>query len=358
MTPDQALQEARDGKLRPVYLVLGEESYLVANVSRALREAAVAGGIAGLNEDQLTAGDASADHAINAARTLPMMSARRLVLVRSVERWEGRAEGGKGGKTGASEALDLVAEYAKNPSQTTTLLLVGGKLDNRRKLVALAKSEGWLVQCDPLPRGELPLFIERHARARGNPLSPEVSDLIAELAGPELAPVMDALERLCLYAGAGETITADHVAECVVRLRPASVWELVNAVGRRDLGGALAALSQVFDPSDRGLRLLSLLAWSARQLLRFEAATRAGLAGPEAAKRAGAPPFKARELADQLKRISRPELESWLELLARVDLALKGGSRRPPRAVLEDAIISLCTRRAGPGGAWAGRPSA
>jgi DNA polymerase III delta subunit len=103
--------------------------------------------------------------------------------------------------------------------------------------------------------------------------------------------------------------------------------------------------------------LLSLLAWSARQLLRFEAATREGLPGPEAAKRAGAPPFKARELADQVKRISRPELESWLELLARVDLALKGGSRRPPRAVLEDAIISLCSRRPSQG-AWAGRPSA
>jgi DNA polymerase-3 subunit delta len=357
MTPDQALQEARDGKLRPVYLVLGEESYLAASVARALREASVAGGIAGLNEDQWTAGEATAEQVVSAARTLPMMSTRRLVLVRAVERWEGRGESGKG-KSSSSEALDVVADYAKSPSPTTTLLLVGSKLDNRRRLVVLAKSEGWIVQCDPLPRAELPLFIERRARSLGNPLAPEVADLIAELAGPELAPVTDALERLCLYAGTGETITADHVADCVVRVRPASVWELVGAVGKRDLGGALSALSQVFDPSDRGLRLLSLLAWSARQLLRFEAATRAGLAGPEAAKRAGAPPFKARELADQVKRISRPELESWLELLARVDLALKGGSRRPPRAVLEDAIISLCTRRSSPGPGWVGRPSA
>ncbi|HEY6559235.1 MAG TPA: DNA polymerase III subunit delta [Polyangiaceae bacterium] len=357
MTPDQALQEAREGKLRPAYLVLGEESYLVASVSRALREASVAGGIAGLNEDQMTAGEVSAEQAVSAARTLPMMSPRRLVLVRALERWEGRGESGKG-KGSSSDALDVLAEYAKHPSETTTLLLVASKLDNRRKLVTLAKSEGWLVQCDPLPRGELPLFIERRARVLGNPLAPEVADLIAELSGPELAPVADALERLCLYAGAGQTITSDHVADCVVRVRPASVWELVNAVGKRDLGAALSALGQVFDPSDRGLRLLSVLAWSARQLLRFEAATRAGLPGPEAAKRAGAAPFKARELADQVKRISRPELESWLELLARVDLALKGGSRRPPRAVLEEAIISLCARRPSPGAAWTGRSSA
>ncbi|HMJ11883.1 MAG TPA: DNA polymerase III subunit delta [Polyangiaceae bacterium] len=356
MTPDQALQEARDAKLRPIYLVLGEELHLVASVTRALREASVAGGIPGLNEDQMTAGEVTAEQVLSAARTLPMMSARRLVLVRSLERWEGRGEGGKA--RASSDSLDTLAEYAKTPAESTTLLLTASKLDNRRKLVVLAKSEGWIVQCDPLSRGDLPLYVERSARTRGNPLAPEVADLIAELAGPELAPVTDALERLCLYAGAGQVITADHVADCVVRLRPASVWELVSAVGRRDLGAALSALGQVFDPADRGLRLLSVLAWSARQLLRFDAASRAGLSGPEAAKRAGAAPFKARELADQLKRISRPELESWLELLARVDLALKGGSRRPPRAVLEDAIISLCTRRPAGSGVVAGRPSA
>jgi DNA polymerase-3 subunit delta len=286
-----------------------------------------------------------------------MMSPRRLVLVRGVERWEGRADGGKA-RSGGAEALDLLAEYAKSPAPSTTLLLVASKLHNGRKLVVLARNEGWLVSCEPLARADLPFFIEQRARERGSNLAPEVADLIAELAGPELAPVMDALERVCLYAGPEQQVTADHVAECVVRVRPATVWELVGAVGRRDLGAALSALSNVFDPADRGLRLLSVLAWSARQLLRFESATRAGLAGPEAAKRAGAAPFKARELADQIKRIPRVELESWLELLARVDLALKGGSRRPPQAILEEAIISLCARRPTPAGAHAGRPPA
>ena len=40
---------------------------------------------------------------------------------------------------------------------------------------------------------------------------------------------------------------------------------------------------------------------------------------------AGAPPFKARELGEQVRRIPRAELELWLETLSTVDL---GAQRR------------------------------
>jgi DNA polymerase III subunit delta len=196
----------------------------------------------------------------------------------------------------------------------------------------------------------LPRWIERAAKERGHALEPGVAEMIAELSGPELAQVVDAVERVCLYAGAGQAVSEEMVGECIVRVRPTAVWDLVGAVGRRDAGAALAALDAVYDPQDRGLRLLGVLAWSARQLLHFESATRRGLAPPEAAKAAGAPPFKARELAAQVRQIPRTELEHWLEALAEVDLALKGGSKRPPKAVLEHAILELCRTGAGRSG--------
>jgi DNA polymerase-3 subunit delta len=98
----------------------------------------------------------------------------------------------------------------------------------------------------------------------------------------------------------------------------------------------------VYEPQDRGLRLLGVLAWQTRQLLKFEAALRTGLSPADAAKRAGAPPFKARDLSRQVKQIPRAQLEAWLPALSRVDLALKGGSQRPARAILEHALIELC----------------
>jgi DNA polymerase-3 subunit delta len=114
-------------------------------------------------------------------------------------------------------------------------------------------------------------------RERGARIAPDVADAIAELAGPELSQVSDAVERLCLYAGAGGEVNEAAVRRMRGASPPSTVWELVGAVGRRDAGAALAALDQVYDPADRGIRLVGLLAWSTRQLVKFEAATRAGL---------------------------------------------------------------------------------
>jgi len=347
VTPEQAIREASEQKLRPVYLLVGDERHLESNVVQALRAAATAGGIPGLNEDQIQAHDSDVDTALSAARTLPMMAKRRFVLVRGLEHWEAR----EGSESKALAPLDRLLDYAQNPAPTTTLVLLGGGLDKRRKLVTAARKEGWLVSCEVLSRGDLPGYIERAARERGNALAPGVADLIAELSGPELGPVTDALERCCLYAGKGELVTEEVVGECVVRLRTKTVWELVGAVSRRDPGAALTALDEVYDPQDRGLRLLGVLAWSARQLLRFESALSEGMSPNDAAIKAGAPPFKARELADQVKRIPRADLERWLETLAELDYALKGGSKRPAKSVLEHGILKLCRSSEG-------RPSA
>lgn len=346
MTPDEAIREAQSSQLRPVYLVAGDEAYLVSAVVAALKSAALQGAIPGLNEDYLNAAERTVDDALAAARTLPMMAKRRLVVVQRLERWEPRAgaeEGAKDSKAAHKDPFERLLEYAKQPSPSTTLILVGTGIDKRRKLYVSARNEGWLVACDPLVRADLPLFVEREAKRLGARLTPGVSDLVAELAGPELGAVADAVNRLSLYAGS-EAITEDMVAECVVRLRPATVWELVAAVGRRDAGAALTALHEVFDPSE-AVRLVGLLAWSARQLIRFEAALHAGATPPEAAQQAGAPPFKARDLAQQVKAVPRETLEGWLLTLMGIDRALKGGSKLPQKAILERGILDLCGRK-------------
>ncbi len=344
MTPEQAMAEANEGKLRPVYLVTGEERLLVDRVVAAIRDATMKGGIAGFNEDKFTAGEAGADKILSAAKMIPMMARLRLVLVRGLERWEKKADDDEPEPaTGVKEQspLDLLAEYAKDPAPSTVLVLVAQKIHGQRRLMAMAKKAGFWVACDPIHRRDLPLWIERAAREKGHAIGPEVSDLLAEIAGPELGYVADALERLSLFVGPKQPITEDAVARIVTRVRQSTVWELLDALGARRLDRALGALAEVYDPRDGGLRLLGTISWSVRQLVKFEAAVAAGCDPAEAAQRAGAPPFKARELAQVTRAVPRASLEGWLRLMAEADLALKG-SKRPAQAVLEAMIIGMC----------------
>jgi DNA polymerase III subunit delta len=350
MAPDEAIRKVEGGDLQPVYLVVGEDQYLVEHVVRAIRETATKGSIVGLNEDRLVAGEADVDRVIGAAKMAPMMSKRRLVTVGSIERWESRQDDDakETKETGdaadrAESPLDRLAEYAAAPVGTTCLVLSGKKIDGRRKIAVLARKGGWLVSCDPPAQNALPAWIAREVHARGHSIDHEAAALLAEIAGPELSYVADAIERLTLYVGEGKPVGEDAIAACVIRTRQSTVWELVGALGRRDLSAALTMLDRVYDPRDRGLRLIGVIAWSVRQLVKFDSATRAGASPEEAAKKAGAPPFKARELAAQVRGIPRGELERWLLLLSRTDLDLKG-SRRPPKAIVEGMVMQMCAR--------------
>ena len=351
MTPDEAIAQATGGNVGPIYLVVGEEQYLVERVLASLREAVLAGGLAHFNEEKLVAGEVDVDRVISAARTVPMMAKQRFISVRSLEKWEARSQAAEDDDAPpemSEEAgvkrlppLDRLAEYAAAPIASTCLVLVASKIDGRRKLMTLARKAGWLVACEPLPRGALPAFVTREAQIRGHVIDAEVADLLAEVSGPELASVADGLERVSLYVGASQPITEDAIATCLIRMRQSTVWELIDAVGRRELGTALRALEDVYDARDRGLRLVALLAWSLRQLIKFDAATRAGASPDEAARRAGAPPFKSRELGAQVRRLAPGDLERWLLLLAEADLELKG-SKRPARATVEDTVMQMC----------------
>jgi DNA polymerase-3 subunit delta len=337
VTPAQAIEQARKGKLLPVYLVVGDERLTRDEVVAELRTASLAAGIAAFNEDKFTAGEVDVDKVVAAARTVPMLARRRFVLVRGAERWEApEAE---------TSPFDRLAEYAAAPVDSTCLVIVGSKLDGRRKLMAGARKQDFLVSCDPLDARSLPGWIVDRCAGKGHAIDRDVAELLAAVAGPDLSPVDDAVERLSLYVGPGAPIDAGAVSACVARIRTADTWALVDAVGARDLGRALRTLADAYEPRERGLPLLGALAWSVRQLARYQAALDSGASADEAARRAGAQNhYRARELAAKARAIRGKELERWMLVLAETDVALKS-SRRSPDAVLEDMLTRLCAAR-------------
>ncbi len=348
MTPEKAIQEAATGNLRPVYLVVGEERYLSDRVIAALREATMKGGIAGFNEDKFLAGEASVDAVLSASKQVPMMAKRRFVLARGLERWEGKKsesdeedDAPVDTKSKAASPLDALAEYAKAPVSSTVLVLSANKLHGQRKIVTAAKKGDFIVNCEPLSRKDLPGFVRKMAKDKGHDIAADVADHLAEIAGPELGYVADAIERLSLFVGEGAPITDDAVATMVTKVRQSTVWELLDALTKRRIDKAMATLADVVDPKDGGLKLLGAVAWSVRQLVKMESALREGANESEAAARAGVPPFRARDAAQTVRALPRGTLTVWLKLLAEADLALKS-SRRTAQSILETMVISMC----------------
>ncbi|MEY4510355.1 MAG: hypothetical protein RLZZ450_2477 [Pseudomonadota bacterium] len=328
MSIDALINEAREGRFPPVAVIAGAERLLVDRALAALKKAALDGELGGFNSDLFQGASVSARTLINTARTLPMLARSRFILVRGAE------------AIPAGEVDDLCA-YMHKPSPEACVVFISEKLDGRSKLAKTAVELAFFHEAASPRPGELPGLIQAEARGRGHVLGFEAAQALVDALGADLSALDDALERLSLFVGEGQPIELSAVEASVTHARTDSVWALVDAVGARNTKAAIASAASLLGSQEPPLKILALLARQLRTLARVRGALKSGLKDQEAAQKAGAPPFKARELAQLARRFNEAQLQRAFRTIAEADLSLKGSKVPGPR-VLERAILELC----------------
>jgi len=327
---DDIPREAARGKLLPVYLLGGEERFLVTRALEAIRTAVVGNGPRGLAEDIFDGRGTDARTVIEACRTLPMMAKRRLVLVRGVDQMS----------TTEQEAL---IPYLSAPVDSTVLVLVAVTLDARRKIALEAKKRGCLFVAQHPSEQAVGHWLEREAKARGATLEPGAVESLSLAVGPDLSLLSDALDRLLLFTN-GAAVTAHDVDTVVTAVREVPAWDLAEAVAARNLPATLSILARLTAQRQHALPTLGMIARQVHQIARAHTAMATG--GPSAvADELKIPTFIAQKLTAQARKWTAPQLSRALRILAATDAALKGAKRDDAR-ILEECVLALC---GGPG---------
>lgn len=321
------IEQAQSGSFSPVYLIVGSERFLADRAVNALREHVVDKGTESFNTDLLQGNALTASKVIAMAKTVPMMSRARLILVRNVDDME-------------SDELEAFGSYLNEPCTSTCLVMTAEKLDGRSKFARTAKDKGFWVDVEPLKAHAMKPFAIGEAKRLGHPLSSNAADALVDCIGTDLSALDDALERLSLYVGEKKPIDEAAIQACIARIRVDTIWTLVDAVGLRNAKRALESLESLLEDREPPLRILAMVARQLRIVARMREALGSGLRGQDAARQAGAPPFKAQELTESARRFTHASLAKAFKTLAEADQAMKG-SKTPPEAVLEAAVLQM-----------------
>ncbi len=308
----------RRGELPAVLILTGEEPLLVAQVVAALRDS-IPPALRAFNLDVIEAKAGAAQGILNAARTLPMMGPRRLVLVQGAEAL-------------GAEGLDLVRAYLDAPVPEATLVLVFGKLDGRMKFTQAAKKKGFVAALEP-PRQLVP-WVKEEAQARKIRIAPDAASRLVEVVGKDLARLSSALDQLALFAG-DRPIARDDVDELIAETRERTVFELANAVGGGDRAGALGAIARLFAQRESAVGVAMMLARHVRQLAIAREELAAGTPSRDLPRLLGVPPFAVDGLVAQARRWPAQAFPAALDALAQADRDLKG----PVKAALGERIV-------------------
>jgi len=295
------------GRLAPIYILCGEP-LLVDRAVAAVRAAAMPAELRGFNEDVIDGRGATATRIVVAARTLPMMAARRLVMVRDL------------GQMPAAELSELIP-YLDAPSPETVLVATTSKVDRRLKFFAAASKKGLVHELSP-PR-DLGGFVADEARRREVAIAPPARARLVEVVGADLARLSLVLEQLALYAG-DRPISVDDVDDLVADTRERSVFELTDAIGAGDRRRALAALASLIDQRQSAIGVISMLARHMRQLSLYRHGRDSGMGKSDLGRLLGVPPFVVDKLGRQAGRYSEAALGRAMTALSATDRALKG----------------------------------
>ena len=281
------------------------------------------------NYDLYQGKEATAGKIVQAAKTLPMMAKRRLVLVRDADEMK------------ADELAGLIP-YVQKPCAETCLVLVGEKADMRLKFFTPFKKTGVLVKLEPLYDRQLPGFVRDEARLRGVTFDAGAAELLADEVGAELGQLADAVERLAVFAGDRKKITAEDIDQVIATTRQRNVFELCNAIGEGNRERSLLVLGSMLGARESGVRIVAMLARHVRQLWTANGLLAKKLDKFALAAALGMPPFFVDDVAKQARRFDRGMFERMHDAVYRADKDLKS-SRLGDDRILERLVLELTT---------------
>ena len=323
------------------YFISGEDDYQKDDAVRQLVEATLEPGLRDFNLDTKRAVDLDAETLGVLLSTPPMMSDRRVIVLREVNAL----------KKEARKALD---QYLKSPASDLLLIMtaaVGTKADTG------LSSSATTLQFDLLTGDRIPKWISHHATsALGIRITEPAVELLQAAVGSDLHQLAGELDKLASYIqGRGEEIGEDAVAAIVGVRRGETQADLLDAVADRNVSRSLELVPHVLaQPKTTAVSIVMALStqmlaisWGRARL--DEGLSRARLAQEyfDLLKETGA--FTGRSWgsatavwARAAERWSREALDRALDSLLEADVALKESRVSSEEQLLATVVLSLC----------------
>ncbi|HBU70278.1 MAG TPA: DNA polymerase III subunit delta [Elusimicrobia bacterium] len=327
--PQDFYGQLKKKQFQPVYLIAGEETYLVDEAVNAVEKAV---NTDDLNKEVFFAPDFSVDTLLMAAQTLPFLSDRRLLIVKNAERLK------------AADSSKL-ADFLKMPSTACCMVLIWNerpaKGDKSSKLFEAAGAAGAIVEFRALYDRELPVWVAQKVKSHSKTISAHAIDYLIAESGNNLLELENEIEKLVLFSGKSKEISLEAVEKISGHTKQKNLNQLSEAVESKSTAAALKIVDGLLEEGEIPLRMLATLNRVFRRLLTAKSLMlENGKDDADIRAELRLHQYFDRFFFSNLSKYSLAELNQSIETILRADLELKTSSR-PEQFVFEELILSL-----------------
>ena len=219
----QLVTDIKNGKLSPIYFLMGEESYYIDKISKFIESSILSEEEKGFNQMVLYGRDVSVEDIVGQAKRYPMMAEHQVVIVKEAQ--------------DLSRTIEKLVDYVEQP-QPTTILVINYKyktIDKRKKLYKALKKGGVIFESKKLYDNQIADWIRRVLSGHNYTISPKAAQMLAEFLGTDLSKISNELDKLKIILPEGTQITPEHIEQNIGISKDYNNFELQKAVGAKDV---------------------------------------------------------------------------------------------------------------------------
>ena len=218
----QLINDIKNGNIKPIYFLMGEESYYIDKISEYIENTVLLEEEKGFNQMVLYGREVSVEDIVSNAKRFPMMAERQVVIVKEAQ--------------DLSRTIEKLTSYVENPQPSTVLVFnyKYKKLDKRKTLYKAIKKTGVVFESKKLYENQVADWIRRVLSPKKYTISPKAAQMLVEFLGTDLSKINNELEKLQLIIPSGNQISPEDIEENIGISKDYNNFELRKAVGERN----------------------------------------------------------------------------------------------------------------------------
>lgn len=335
LTENDLKRKIKDRKFFGVYLLLGDEKYLVKYYTNKMVEAIIGKNKNDFNLQIFDNDNMDINEMSSAVESLPLMAEKKCVLVNDLD-------------LESFKEKDKFMKIVSDIPETTILIISYPTLEfdlkrnsKFKKVIMDIEKFGTTIEFEKRGLQALERQLVSWASKMNTKLSLIDASRIIKLCGDDLNTLKLEIEKLCAYVDYSE-ITEDSIEKVVTQNLETTVFVLANAVSRKDYENAFNQLNLLFYKKEVPISILAVLSSVFVDMYRVRVASEGSHDYSELSKYFDYKnkAFKLKNAQRDSKNISTQNIKKCIDILIDTDLKLKS-TRIDKRVLMEELISKL-----------------
>ncbi|MDR1345128.1 MAG: DNA polymerase III subunit delta [Bacteroidales bacterium] len=219
----------------PIYLLMGDEPFYIDRITELIEERVLDKSERDMNQEVIYGRDTTAGEVIGSALQFPFGAERRVIIVKEAQH---------------IKDFDMFGKYAETPSPNSVLVLAFKKDKLPASKYKSFEKQGVVMLSEKIKDWNLSKWILNESKNYGFRVSSYIADLLAEQIGNDLNRIHNEFTKLKIILPEDSEITVDIVEQHIGISKEYNVFELTEALNKRDVAKANKIALNMAHPSN------------------------------------------------------------------------------------------------------------